>query len=153
MQVCLREGTHLWWWPPLTEALAFAIDPDRVCAVKCGGRGSVSVHHYLWYASKLVHWCSVYKLPSNDIPTNIAPAAHQRASGGQLPLSHWVALRWVARWASRGPPEASLLLSLLLYPLTLLCTSWFSASLILAFNRQIGATALPPPVAQSRLLA
>ena len=41
-----------------------------------------------------------------DHPTNIAPAALQRASRGQPPnggqptLSNWVAQRWAARWAS-----------------------------------------------------
>ena len=45
-------------------------------------------------------------------PTNIVPAALQRASRGWPPhidqpaLIHWVAQRWAARWASSGPPDA-----------------------------------------------
>ena len=55
----------------------------------------------------------VYRVTNLHIPTSIAPATLQRASGGQLPcggqptLSHWVAERWAARCASGGPPEAS----------------------------------------------
>ena len=53
---------------------------------------------------------SLLFLPSIDIicgvPTNIAPAAHWWAAGGQPPqgsqptLIHWVAPRWAARWTS-----------------------------------------------------
>ena len=48
-----------------------------------------------------------------SIPTNMAPAAVQRASGaqppcgGQLTLRHWVAQRWAEWWASGGPLEAT----------------------------------------------
>ena len=54
------------------------------------------------------------------IPTNIAPAALQRASRGQPP----------ARWVFRGLFS----LTILLAPLALLCASWLSASLVLASN-------------------
>ena len=54
-------------------------------------------------------------------PTNIAAEALQRDYGGQLPLSHWGAQRWVARWASGVLLEACLLCaqSLLLWPLSM----------------------------------
>ena len=57
----------------------------------------------------IYHQTIIFPSKSWQSPTNIAPAALQRASGGQLTLNHWVPQSWAARWASGGPAEASLL--------------------------------------------
>ena len=63
-----------------------------------------------------ITWKSCMVLTSLiDFPINIAPAALQRASGGQPlhggqpPLSHWVAQRCAVWWASGGLLAANLL--------------------------------------------
>ena len=77
-----------------------------------------------------------------DTPSNVAPAALQRASTGQPPhagqptLSHWVAQKWAVRWASGGWPP----LHLLFYRLTLLSASFLFPSLILASTSEL----MPP---------
>ena len=75
-----------------------------------------------------VPWLPRYEVVSfrvmvRNYPTNIAPAALQRASrgqpphGGQLTLSHWVADRWPARWDSRGHQDGGLLWTYSFIPL------------------------------------
>ncbi len=58
------------------------------------------------------HRANNIRLVNRTYPTNMTTTALRQAVGGQpshggpLPLIHWVAQRWAARWASRGVLEA-----------------------------------------------
>ncbi len=81
----------------------------------------------------IFHNMTIFTLSVHSLQTT--PAVSQRAS---MEASHVLYTGWLIHGLRGGPPEDCL------YPLTLLCASYFSASLVLTSNSQPDVSTLPP---------